>query len=193
MNTTALKVASSAVLGGTISEIGGGKFANGAVTGAYSMLFNDIMHEAAKNSAMKKMATLESGIRNVLSNAKSGTKITSQDLIAKYGIPKSAALLINSFTVNSASSIDVDWNWRASGVEAVSNARFKDGTLNVREVSIQQNRKFDGLTYRIGNALHLTGSAIGINVGGKVDWDIYLWGNFACPNTSFNTVYPIGH
>jgi hypothetical protein len=44
MNTTALKVASSAVLGGTISEIGGGKFANGAVTGAYSMLFNELMH-----------------------------------------------------------------------------------------------------------------------------------------------------
>lgn len=39
-----LKIVSSAVLGGTISEIGGGKFANGAVTGAYSMLFNDLMH-----------------------------------------------------------------------------------------------------------------------------------------------------
>jgi len=37
-------MASSAVLGGTISEIGGGKFANGALTGAYSMLFNDLMH-----------------------------------------------------------------------------------------------------------------------------------------------------
>jgi RHS repeat-associated protein len=45
-----LKIASSAVLGGTISEIGGGKFANGAVTGAYSMLFNDIMH----NRMLKK-------------------------------------------------------------------------------------------------------------------------------------------
>ena len=44
MNTTALKVASSAVLGGTISEIGGGKFANGAVAGAYSMLFNELAH-----------------------------------------------------------------------------------------------------------------------------------------------------
>jgi hypothetical protein len=33
MDNIVLKVASSAVLGGTISEIGGGKFANGAVTG----------------------------------------------------------------------------------------------------------------------------------------------------------------
>jgi len=39
-----LKVVSSAVLGGTIAEIGGGKFANGAVTGAYSILFNELMH-----------------------------------------------------------------------------------------------------------------------------------------------------
>lgn len=38
------KIASSAVLGGTVSEIGGGKFANGAITGAFSMMFNDLMH-----------------------------------------------------------------------------------------------------------------------------------------------------
>ena len=41
----ALRVTASAVLGGTVEEIGGGKFANGAITGAYSMLFNDMMHE----------------------------------------------------------------------------------------------------------------------------------------------------
>jgi hypothetical protein len=31
-------------LSGTVSELGGGKFANGAVTGAFSMIFNDLMH-----------------------------------------------------------------------------------------------------------------------------------------------------
>lgn len=44
MDGIVLKTASSAVLGGTISEIGGGKFANGAISAAYSMMFNDIMH-----------------------------------------------------------------------------------------------------------------------------------------------------
>lgn len=39
------KIASSAVLGGMVSEIGGGKFANGAITAAYSMMFNEFMHE----------------------------------------------------------------------------------------------------------------------------------------------------
>ena len=40
----ALKVAANAVIGGTAEELGGGKFANGAITGAFSMLFNDLMH-----------------------------------------------------------------------------------------------------------------------------------------------------
>src|SRR5690606_29270166 len=39
------KIIAAAVVGGTISEIGGGKFANGAVTGAYQMMFNEMMHQ----------------------------------------------------------------------------------------------------------------------------------------------------
>ena len=34
----------SSIVGGTIEEMGGGKFANGALTSAFSMLFNDMMH-----------------------------------------------------------------------------------------------------------------------------------------------------
>jgi len=37
----ALRVASAAALGGAVSEVTGGKFANGAVTGAFSRAFND--------------------------------------------------------------------------------------------------------------------------------------------------------
>ena len=39
-----LKIISASIVSGTIDEIGGGKFANGAVTGAFSFLFNDYMH-----------------------------------------------------------------------------------------------------------------------------------------------------
>lgn len=39
-----LLCAANAVIGGTVSVIGGGKFANGAVTGAFTMLFNDLTH-----------------------------------------------------------------------------------------------------------------------------------------------------
>lgn len=40
----AVKIAASAILGGTVDEIGGGKFANGATTAAFAMIFNEIMH-----------------------------------------------------------------------------------------------------------------------------------------------------
>ena len=39
------KVAMSAIVGGTASELGGGKFANGAVTGAFVMMYNELGHE----------------------------------------------------------------------------------------------------------------------------------------------------
>jgi RHS repeat-associated protein len=42
-------IAANAVLSGTIDELGGGNFANGAITGAYSMMFNDLMHVDKKN------------------------------------------------------------------------------------------------------------------------------------------------
>jgi len=38
------KIIAAAVVGGTLDEIGGGKFANGAITGAYQMMFNEMMH-----------------------------------------------------------------------------------------------------------------------------------------------------
>lgn len=38
------KIIANSILSGVIDEIGGGKFANGAITGAFSMLFNDLSH-----------------------------------------------------------------------------------------------------------------------------------------------------
>jgi len=44
------RVATAAAIGGTVSELGGGKFANGAVTGAFSRLYN----EEANHGALKR-------------------------------------------------------------------------------------------------------------------------------------------
>jgi len=41
----ALRVAAAAAVGGTVSEVTGGKFANGAVTGAFSRAFNDELRD----------------------------------------------------------------------------------------------------------------------------------------------------
>ncbi len=38
------EISANATLSGTVDELGGGKFANGAVTGAFSIMFNDMMH-----------------------------------------------------------------------------------------------------------------------------------------------------
>jgi hypothetical protein len=40
-----VNTAREAVIGGTISVVGGGKFANGAQTGAFRYLFNESMHD----------------------------------------------------------------------------------------------------------------------------------------------------
>ena len=44
-STDAGQLVTAAVVGGTASGLGGGKFANGAVTGAYTMLFNHMAHK----------------------------------------------------------------------------------------------------------------------------------------------------
>ncbi len=41
----AANTARAAVVGGTVAELDGGKFANGAITGAFSYSFNDLIHE----------------------------------------------------------------------------------------------------------------------------------------------------
>ena len=45
----------SSLLGGVVSEIGGGNFANGAVTGAFSFLFNDLMHNHFTDAQIKEI------------------------------------------------------------------------------------------------------------------------------------------
>jgi len=49
------QIAANAVLSGTVDELGGGKFANGAITGAFSIMFNDMMHGGPEKSVMDKV------------------------------------------------------------------------------------------------------------------------------------------
>jgi len=46
------KTAISATIGGTAEALGGGKFSNGAVTGAYVMMLNHLQEERAKNAQL---------------------------------------------------------------------------------------------------------------------------------------------
>ena len=50
------KIAISAAIGGTAEALGGGKFANGAVTGAYVMAFNHLLHSEKWHPTRKEAA-----------------------------------------------------------------------------------------------------------------------------------------
>lgn len=54
------KIAANAIISGTATELGGGKFANGAITGAFHMMFNDLMHpkRVEINHEQKKIGQL---------------------------------------------------------------------------------------------------------------------------------------
>ena len=49
------QVVANAVLGGVVSELGGGKFANGAMTAAYTMMFNDLAHIGPTYKQLEKI------------------------------------------------------------------------------------------------------------------------------------------
>lgn len=53
------RVVAAAVVGGTTSVISGGKFANGAITGAFSYAFNTLAHEAARQDAQRRFEAAE--------------------------------------------------------------------------------------------------------------------------------------
>lgn len=50
-----LQLVTNSILSGTAGEIGGGKFSNGAITGAFSYLFNDMMHGGPFYREIKKI------------------------------------------------------------------------------------------------------------------------------------------
>ena len=60
------------MVGGTASAIGGGKFANGAVTGAFVMLFNDLRHDGDEKPQKAKSSSKSSSLpKKVIENAES--------------------------------------------------------------------------------------------------------------------------
>jgi len=56
---TGAKLAVQSVGGGTLSELGGGNFANGAITAAFSFLFNHAAHQMSEQSQAAFEACLE--------------------------------------------------------------------------------------------------------------------------------------
>ena len=83
-DSTPGKIAMSAIIGGTVSEIGGGKFANGAVTGAFVMMYNEMAHKVhadkANSESLKKIYTEIQKVKNM--------NLDEFNQYVKYGINK---------------------------------------------------------------------------------------------------------
>ena len=62
-----MRVTAAAVVGGTASKLTGGKFANGALTGAFSRLFNDEGHER-RDAAQQRRDAIVARAEQALAN-----------------------------------------------------------------------------------------------------------------------------
>jgi hypothetical protein len=69
------KVTMSPVIGGTAEKLGGGKFANGAVTGAYVMMFN---HLGKEMEMVRKLKKYQDAIYGMI--LPDGTTLTKDDI-----------------------------------------------------------------------------------------------------------------
>lgn len=73
------QVATSAVLGGTVSVIGGGKFASGAMTSAFQMMYNEQMH---RGPSMKDLDAIDKIYRQSMRD------LSAKELYESLGFPE---------------------------------------------------------------------------------------------------------
>ena len=140
------KVAMNAIVGGTASELGGGKFANGAVTGAFVMMYNEMGHVTKKrikelnvkiqDNVIKFISEVESKLGIRLRITQGYRSIATQNALYAQGRTAHGKIVTNarggSSYHNYGLAIDVveirnngsiNWNpdWEAIGAIGVSN------------------------------------------------------------------------
>lgn len=71
---TIVKVTMAAIAGGTASALGGGKFSNGAMSGAFVMLFNDLAWDKAHDENINKIKQTALGRKMLSTLSKSDTE-----------------------------------------------------------------------------------------------------------------------
>ena len=111
-----------AVIGGTISVVGGGKFANGAQTGAFRYLFNESMHHGQKQGIPiseyeRRLAKKETQMSRMIfwhSRYSSGDPLaeTALDVVANIGFRGKSANLFSTNDEQTGINLMVDYvNW----------------------------------------------------------------------------------
>lgn len=113
------EVAANSILSGTIDEIGGGKFANGAITGAFTILFNDMMHTDGKKT---KQQTNDDDNSNQLAGslALAGTALLVDDATGIGVIDDPIA-----FALYATAGAIITWNSATAIYKGIKDSYFK--------------------------------------------------------------------
>ena len=91
------QVALGAVVGGTVEEIGGGKFANGAVTGSFTVLFNALMHQIDISKVNRAIADfMDLGRNGRMYNSEEEATRIAQYIVATIGKEIEVSTYFNS-------------------------------------------------------------------------------------------------
>lgn len=126
-----IKILASSVLGGSVSEIGGGKFANGAITSAFSMKFNDLRHPDPKNNRQLKhdLVFPNKNYKNPREALKAAIRYMAER--TKYtGNEIAAAVLADG-------SVVVFSDGNSTSSESYVKSAFKDGKYYYKNVEIR--------------------------------------------------------
>jgi hypothetical protein len=115
------KVAMSAIVGGTASALGGGKFANGAVSAAFVMMYNEWAHD--------RQALVVDRAKRILQTSSISQKIKNR---LHYLLSRNKVLYVDSYDKPSAGWKDgIYRGWSRHGVIALTSALWNsDGTVN---------------------------------------------------------------
>lgn len=126
-----IKILASSVLGGSVSEIGGGKFANGAITSAFHMMFNDLRHPDPKNNRQLKhdLVFPNKNYKNPREALKAAIRYMAER--TKYtGNEIAAAVLADG-------SVVVFSDGNSTSSESYVKSAFKDGKYYYKNVEIR--------------------------------------------------------
>ena len=151
-----VKVAMSAAIGGTAEALGGGKFANGAVTGAYVMMFNHAMHQGQHQESNPHEA-IERQLSEKISEAAKDTHEYFSDGETYYSRDTEFIMDFNIDGIEQDTRFQKDYN-------VVINIFDEDGVQQTLGVSVRTHLStieknnvgyaFIGTGTRSGNGLH---------------------------------------
>ncbi|WP_171054517.1 RHS repeat-associated core domain-containing protein [Roseovarius arcticus] len=127
-NGTAANSARAAVVGGTVAELNGGKFANGAALGIFSYSFNDLVHELTSSPAVG-LGHHRLVVRDGTGKVIGGVSLVPSGIAGKLSFLSSSSSGLVSFSNEDPSGwtiSDTDARWIELPVERFVTSPYED-------------------------------------------------------------------